>query len=69
MQDKTNVLVVTMSTSYNYGAVLQAYAFQAFLKKQGRVSVKFLDQRPVTLINQKKLFVMERALEELQGTY
>ena len=41
---KVTTLIVTMNTSYNYGAVLQAYALQTTLNKIGINSV-FLDQR------------------------
>jgi len=45
------IKIVTMNSSYNYGAVLQAYALQEILRKMGH-ECEFIDQRKY---NKKKV--------------
>ncbi len=53
--------ILTFHCAHNYGAVLQCYALQEFLKSKGH-NVEIIDYRPYYLLRPYKIFKIERIL-------
>jgi len=56
--------ILTFHGSHNYGAMLQAYATQRFLKSKTGGDVKIIDYRPDAIINSYKILSSPHGLKE-----
>ena len=51
--------IITFASAHNYGAILQAYAMQTYLEKQG-IETHIINYRPKQIDNVYKIYKIKR---------
>jgi len=57
--------ILTFHCSHNYGAMLQAYATQTFLKNKTKENVKIIDYKPMSSVNAYKILKTPKSLKQI----